>query len=267
VVLGAKGWGGPGLQYSTTPGEYPSTRLRTGEHGDEHERFWRPFTVTDRSAGGTKKVEHFVAIAGNIGVGKTRLTGEIARMLGWEPYFEPVEVNPYLDDFYGDMVRWSFHLQVYFLSKRFEMHKKLVEGGVPCVQDRTIYEDAEIFARILHRRGKMDDRDYDNYVALFSVMMSYLRPPDLIIGLRASIETLVARIGQRGRDCEKDIDRDYLAELNRTYDDWFARAGTITQFMLVDTDKIDLLDQVEMTHLVEEVAGRVGYQLRLPFGG
>jgi deoxyadenosine/deoxycytidine kinase len=196
------------------------------------------------------KIEHFVGIAGNIGVGKTRLTGEIARMLRWEPYFEPVEVNPYLDDFYRDMNRWSFHLQIYFLSKRFMMHKRLVEAGVPCVQDRTIYEDAEIFARILHRRGKMDDRDYENYVALFEVMMSYLRAPDLIIGLRASVDTLLGRINHRGRDCEKEIDPDYLAELNRTYNEWFDRAADRTQFLLIDTDRVDLLDPDEMRRLV-----------------
>ncbi len=213
------------------------------------------------------RLDHFVGIAGNIGVGKTRLTSEMARLLRWVPYFEPVAVNPYLDDFYGDMKRWSFHLQVYFLSKRFMMHKRLVEGGVPCVQDRTIYEDAEIFARILHARGQMDDRDYESYVALFRVMASYLRPPDLIIGLKASVDTLMARIGQRGRDCEKTIERDYLEELNRTYNEWFERAGHITQFLLVDTDQIDLMNPTEMVGVVEEVAQRVGYQLELPLQG
>ncbi len=208
--------------------------------------------------------DHFVAIAGNIGVGKTRLTTELARLLGWVPYFEPVDVNPYLDDFYANMPRWSFHLQVYFLSKRFMMHRELVEKGVPCVQDRTIYEDAEIFARILHSRGNMDDRDYENYVALFDVMMSYLRPPDLIIALRASVDTLVGRIDQRGRDCEKEIPREYLEELNETYNSWFERAKGYAQVLLVDTDQVDLLSNEEMFRLVEEVAQRVGYQMELP---
>ncbi len=208
--------------------------------------------------------DHFVAIAGNIGVGKTRLTGEIARLLGWVPYYEPVEVNPYLDDFYADMKRWSFHLQVYFLSKRFMMHKQLVEKGVPCVQDRSIYEDAEIFARILHLRGEMDDRDYENYVALYRVMTHYLRAPDLIIGLWASVDTLLHRIAQRGRECERSISRDYLEQLNDAYASWFGRASGITQFLLVDTDRVDLLKDEEMRTLVEEVARRVGYQLELP---
>jgi deoxyadenosine/deoxycytidine kinase len=214
--------------------------------------------------GETARQDHFIAVAGCIGVGKTRLTKELSRILGWVPYFEPVDVNPYLDDFYADMNRWSFHLQIYFLSKRFMMHRELVENGVPCVQDRTIYEDAEIFARILHERGQMDHRDYENYVALFEVMMSYLRPPDLIIGLRASVDTLVERIGQRGRDCEKVIPRDYLEELNRNYELWWERARAYTQLLVVDTDQVDLLDTTEMIRLVEEVADRVGYQLEIP---
>jgi len=212
----------------------------------------------------TTPQDHFVAIAGNIGVGKTRLTREISRLLGWVPYFEPVDVNPYLDDFYADMRRWSFHLQVYFLSKRFMMHKELVDMGVPCVQDRSIYEDAEIFASILHTRGQMDERDYENYVALYRVMTHYLRPPDLIIGLWASVDTLVHRITHRGRSCEKSISRDYLEELNDAYASWFARASGLTQFLLVDTDRVDLLREDEMHCLVEEVARRVGYQLELP---
>lgn len=188
----------------------------------------------------------------------------MARILGWVPYFEPVDVNPYLDDFYRDMKRWSFHLQVYFLSKRFMMHKELVEKGVPCVQDRSIYEDAEIFARILHDRGQMDDRDYENYVSLYRAMIGYLRPPDLIIGLWASVDTLLERIRHRGRDCERSISRDYLEQLNEAYASWFARASDITQFILVDTDRIDLLQPEQVQLLVEEVARRVGYQLELP---
>jgi deoxyadenosine/deoxycytidine kinase len=220
--------------------------------------------IKSNAEGDAPRQDHFVAVAGCIGVGKTRLTRELSRILGWVPYFEPVDVNPYLDDFYGDMNRWSFHLQIYFLSKRFMMHRELVENGVPCVQDRTIYEDAEIFARILHERGQMDDRDYENYVALFDVMMSYLRPPDLIVGLRASVDTLMERIGQRGRDCEKVIPRDYLEELNRNYELWWQRAKAYTQLLVVDTDEVDLLNSSEMIHLVEEVARRVGYQLEIP---
>jgi deoxyadenosine/deoxycytidine kinase len=208
--------------------------------------------------------DHFVAIAGNIGVGKTRLTTELARRLGWVPYFEPVDINPYLEDFYKDMNRWSFHLQIYFLSKRFMMHKELVENGVPCVQDRTIYEDAEIFARILHQSGQMDERDFENYLALFDVMISYLRAPDLIICLRASVDTLLERINQRGRSCEKTIPRDYLETLNNAYHSWWDRARSLTQLLEIDTDRVDLLSEGAMGELVEEVARRVGYQLEIP---
>ncbi len=213
-----------------------------------------------------RRQDHFVAIAGNIGVGKTRLTTELSRLLGWVPYFEPVDVNPYLDDFYRDMPRWSFHLQVYFLSKRFMMHKELVENGVPCVQDRSIYEDAEIFARILHSSGQMDDRDFENYLDLYKVMTLYLRPPDLIICLRATVDTLVERISQRGRDCEKEIPRAYLETLNDAYEAWWERAGQLTQLLQVDTETVDLLSEDAMRDLVEEVALRVGYQMELPLG-
>ena len=141
----------------------------------------------------------FVAVAGNIGSGKSSLTTMLGNHFSWRPYLESVEDNPYLADFYGDMKRWSFHLQIYFLSHRFTNHKQIVELPESVIQDRSIYEDAEIFARNLHEIGNMDNRDYDNYVALYHVMTEYLRPPDLMIYLRASVDTLKKQILKRGR--------------------------------------------------------------------
>jgi deoxyadenosine/deoxycytidine kinase len=189
------------------------------------------------------KPRYFLGVAGNIGVGKTHLTRWLGETLRWETFFEPVVDNPYLDDFYGDMSRWSFHLQVYFLSKRFEMHRKMMDGMLSCIQDRTIYEDAEIFARTLYANGSMDDRDFENYQALFRCMTSYLLAPNAIIYLRASVDTLVQRIAHRGRGCEKSIDRDYLQTLNEAYDDWAARSAPEMRFIVVDTDGLDRIEK------------------------
>ena len=143
--------------------------------------------------------KYFVAVAGNIGVGKTTLTRTLAAQLGWRCYLEPVIDNPYLDDFYRDMSRWAFHLQVYFLSKRFVSQREIELAQVSCVQDRTIYEDVEIFARTLHHRGHLVGRDWENYRNLFHAMTAYLTPPDLIIYLRCDVDTLLSRIRRRGR--------------------------------------------------------------------
>ena len=166
----------------------------------------------------------YVAIAGNIGVGKTTLTRLLSEKLAWKPYYEKVINNPYLPDFYNDMSRWSFHLQVYFLSSRFRNQKEINEWPSSCIQDRSIYEDVEIFARTLYKQGYMSQRDYDNYRDLFSIMVSYLRKPDLIIYLKAPIEKLVKHIRKRGRDYETHIDEAYLAALNDAYDAWIEEA-------------------------------------------
>jgi deoxyadenosine/deoxycytidine kinase len=207
---------------------------------------------------------HFLAVAGNIGVGKTYLTRFLGERLGWEIFYEPVIDNPYLDDFYADMRRWSFHLQVFFLSRRFEMHRKMMHNLLSCVQDRTIYEDAEIFARTLHQTGAMDARDYENYQALFASMTSYLRPPDVVIYLRAGVDTLLHRIEQRGRLCEKNIDRSYLELLNQAYDDWAARCAPDLRFVVVDTDG---LERVEMHPAIVKLVAEVerGRSLREAF--
>lgn len=166
----------------------------------------------------------YIAIAGNIGVGKTTLTRMLSEKLGWKAFYERVVDNPYLSDFYEDMKRWSFHLQVFFLSSRFIDQKKITEWPDSCIQDRSIYEDVEIFAHTLHKNGNMTDVDYKNYQDLFYTMVSYLRKPDLIIYLRSSIESLKEHIRLRGRDYEQDIDPDYLAELNEAYEEWIDRA-------------------------------------------
>ncbi len=199
----------------------------------------------------------FIGLAGNIGVGKTTFTKKMADVFGWSPFYESVADNPYLSDFYGDMKRWSFNLQIYFLHHRFKVQKEIFElsGGV--VQDRTIYEDVEIFARNLYEMGRMDDRDWENYQNLFSIMTDYLRKPDLIIYLKASTDTLQTRIHSRGRDYEISIDPEYLHQLNVAYDQWTSRLKDIPvlkietdQFNIFrDTDQFEsILDQVK-THL------------------
>ena len=171
-----------------------------------------------------EKQKLFVAIAGNIGAGKTTLTKKLSQHLGWKAYFEKVINNPYLNDFYHDMKRWSFHLQIYFLSQRFKSQKEIFEWPGSCVLDRSIYEDVEIFAYTLHEQGFMTDRDYENYRELFYTMVPYLRKPDLILYLRSPVERLLKHIHSRGRDYEKTIDVNYLIRLNQAYDNWIDRA-------------------------------------------
>ena len=184
--------------------------------------------------------KHFIAIAGNIGVGKSSLVRLLAARLGWTPFYEAVDENPYLSDFYQDMRAWSFHSQVFFLSKRLRHHRALLDHPDSVIQDRSIYEDAEVFAKNLHRQGHMSDRDYGCYRELYEVLTLYLPPPDLVVYLRASTETLIKRITQRGRDYERDISNEYLARLNSLYDEW------IDQFILcpVLTIPADSLDYV-----------------------
>lgn len=187
-------------------------------------------------------VPFYVAIAGNIGVGKTMVTDLLGERLGWDTYYEPVDNNPYLDDFYADMRRFSFHLQVFFLSKRWELQRTILETGHSAVQDRTIYEDTEIFARILYRRGLMEERDYLNYQALFNCMVVYLRPPDLILYMRAQPDAILSRISARGRDCEKGIDPDYIRELHEAYEHWSQRMHRIAPVHVIDTERVNLRD-------------------------
>ena len=181
-------------------------------------------------------------MAGNIGVGKSMVTTMIGEIFGWRMYFEPVINNPYLEDYYKDMKRWSFHLQVYFLSQRFEVQKQILDDPRSAVQDRTIYEDAEIFAPTLHLRGCMDDRDYQNYREVFRNMVSFLQPPDVIIYLHCRPETALERIQQRGRSCESDIPLDFLQGLHAAYGDWIERAPALCPVRTIDTERVNLRD-------------------------
>jgi deoxyadenosine/deoxycytidine kinase len=197
----------------------------------------------------------FVAVAGNIGAGKSSLTRLLSERFGWKPYFESVDDNPYLPDFYADMRRWSFHLQIYFLANRFKHHKRMTESGEPVIQDRSIYEDAEIFARNLHDIGKMDDRDYSNYVSLFQVMTDYLKSPDLMIYLRASIDTLLLQISRRGRSFEQGIQREYLEQLNKHYESWISsyhRGPVLT----IESDNLDFVNKQEDLNRIVELVRR-----------
>ncbi|MEO5616502.1 MAG: deoxynucleoside kinase [Candidatus Eisenbacteria bacterium] len=210
---------------------------------------------------------YFLAIAGNIGVGKTELTNRLSAELGWPAYYEPVIQNPYLDMFYADMPRWSFHLQIYFLSERFKAQVEIGRSELPFIQDRTIYEDAEIFARTLTEQGSMTEVDFSNYRALFDVLVSYLRKPDLIIYLRATPEVLMERIARRGRASEKGIGIDYIARLNRAYDDWMRRARAELEVLEIDTDHIPLQGETEaFRSLVDDLKRRYPQQAELHFG-
>jgi deoxyadenosine/deoxycytidine kinase len=211
---------------------------------------------------------YFLAIAGNIGAGKTELTNRLSAELGWLAYYEPVIQNPYLDMFYLDMERWSFHLQIYFLSERFKAQVEIGKSALPFIQDRTIYEDAEIFARTLHDQGSMTQVDYENYTALFGVLTSYLRPPDLILYLKASPEALMERIAKRGRASEQGIGIDYITRLNRAYDDWMRRARAEHEVMEIDTDRVPLQGETEaFRRLVEDLKRRYPRQAELDLPG
>lgn len=183
----------------------------------------------------------FVAIAGNIGSGKTTLTKMLSQRFGWKPHFEAVTNNPYLADFYSDMERWSFPLQIFFLNNRFKAHQSIAAGTESAIQDRSIYEDANIFARNLVDTGKMQRRDFDNYLELFSTMTSYLTPPDLVLYLRKSLPKLKERIQLRGRDFEQNIPDSYLSSLNEYYDDWLRRYSDGKKLIL-ETDELDFIN-------------------------
>jgi deoxyadenosine/deoxycytidine kinase len=195
----------------------------------------------------------FIAVAGNIGAGKSSLAKLLGERFRWKPYFESVDDNPYLADFYADMNRWSFHLQIYFLANRFKCHKEIVESSESVIQDRSIYEDAEIFARNLFDIGKMTERDYSNYVSLFHVMMEYLKAPDLLIYLRASVDTLTKQITKRGRDFEQGIERSYLQQLNILYEDWVARYK-LGPLLVIESDNLDFVGrQPDLDYIIARV--------------
>lgn len=203
-----------------------------------------------------QKEKKYIAIAGNIGAGKSSLTSLLGKNFGWQTYFESVDDNPYLSDFYEDMRRWSFNLQIYFLSSRFQHQKKLMELDVSIIQDRTIYEDVEIFAKNLHEMGLMSDRDFKNYSALFDEMVQYLKAPDLLIYLRADVPTLVRQIQQRGREYENTIRIEYLERLNRLYEDWIDRYDQ--EKLIIDTDNLDFVNnQGDLGKVLELIEQRL----------
>lgn len=185
-----------------------------------------------------------IAIAGNIGSGKTTLTRLLAKHFQWEPHFESVDDNPYLHSFYDDMRRWSFNLQIYFLNSRFRQIVKIRESGIKVIQDRTIYEDAHIFAPNLHEMNLMTTRDFDNYRSLFELMVSFIQPPDLLIYLRANVPTLVNQIQKRGRDYEESIRLDYLKSLNERYEKWMG-SYTEGKKLIVNVDNLNFADKPE----------------------
>jgi len=185
-----------------------------------------------------KKV--FVSIAGNIGSGKSSLTNLIAKEFNWKPYYEKVNNNPYLKDFYNDMNRWSFNLQVYFLSHRFKTHKEILDKKKSVIQDRSIYEDAEIFAKNLYKLGKMNKRDYENYRKLFQEMTYFLKPPDLLIYLRSGLPKLIKQIKLRGREFEKNIDTGYLDRLNTSYEEWITHYK-LGRCLIIENEELDFV--------------------------
>ena len=182
-----------------------------------------------------------IAVAGNIGSGKTTLTGQLAKQCGWDAHYEDVESNPYLHSFYEDMQRWSFNLQIYFLNSRFRQIVTIRNSGKDVIQDRTIYEDAHIFAPNLHSMNLMETRDYENYSALFELISSFIKPPDLLIYLRSSIPNLVKQIQKRGRDYEESIRLDYLKSLNERYEAWITKYK-LGKLLIVDVDDINFAD-------------------------
>ncbi|MCG6190207.1 deoxynucleoside kinase [Maribellus maritimus] len=198
-----------------------------------------------------------IAVAGNIGAGKTTLSGLLAKHYKWTPHYEDVDENPYLNDFYNDMQRWSFNLQIYFLNSRFKQIIDIRKSGKTIIQDRTIYEDAEIFAPNLHSMGLMSTRDFTNYKTLFDLMVSLIQPPDLLIYLRASIPTLVNQIQKRGREYENSIRLDYLKQLNERYETWI-KSYTMAKLLVVNVDDLDFTANPEdLSFIIDKIDAQI----------
>ncbi|MBO2523100.1 MAG: deoxynucleoside kinase [Bacteroidetes bacterium] len=195
-----------------------------------------------------------IAIAGNIGSGKTTLTRLLSKHFGWKPHFEEVDNNPYLESFYEDMKRWSFNLQIYFLNSRFRQVMDIRKSGEDIIQDRTIYEDAYIFAANLYDMGLMETRDYQSYQQLFELMSTFLQAPDLLIYLRASVPTLVRQIQKRNRDYEQSIRLDYLKALNKRYENWIANYNK-GKLLIIESDNIDLEKPEDLSVVIDQING------------
>ncbi|KAF0238994.1 MAG: deoxyadenosine [Prolixibacteraceae bacterium] len=198
-----------------------------------------------------------IAVAGNIGAGKTTLTGLLAKHYKWTPHFEDVDENPYLNDFYNDMQRWSFNLQIYFLNSRFKQITDIRKSGKTIIQDRTIYEDAEIFAPNLHSMGLMSTRDFNNYKTLFNSMVSVIQPPNLLIYLRASVPTLVNQIQKRGREYESSIRIDYLKQLNDRYEKWI-NIYKLGKLLIINVDDLDFTTRPEdLSFIIDKIDAQI----------
>jgi len=195
--------------------------------------------------------KYFVAIAGNIGVGKSTLTALLTARLGWEPVYEAVDENPYLADFYADMPRWSFHSQTFFLARRLQQHFDLLQQGQSVVQDRSVYEDAEVFARNLYLQGHLSERDWQTYYDLFRTLTLLLQPPNLVVYLKASVPALLDRIAQRGRDYEQGMAPAYLERLNDLYEQWIA-GFTLCPVLVVETDDLNYVQHEAHLSLVAQ---------------
>ena len=198
-----------------------------------------------------------IAIAGNIGSGKTTLTRLLAKQYKWEPHYEDADNNPYLNDFYEDMQRWSFNLQVYFLNSRFNQVLEIRKSGKTIIQDRTIYEDAHIFAPNLHSMGLMTSRDFNNYFELFKLMSSLIEPPNLLIYLRASVPTLVNQIQKRGRDYENTIRLDYLTRLNERYEAWVS-SYDLGKLLIIDVNNLNFNDNPkDLSYIIDKIDAEI----------
>ncbi|MDQ4076001.1 MAG: deoxynucleoside kinase [Chloroflexota bacterium] len=194
-------------------------------------------------------MKRFVAIAGNIGVGKSTLTALLEKRLGWETFYEAVNDNPYLADFYEDMERWAFHSQIFFLSRRLQHHRHILDHPASVIQDRTVYEDAEVFAKNLALQRKMDEQDYATYCELYEAIIFFIPPPDLIVYLRASVDTLMRRIAQRGRDFERSISQEYLQQLNDLYEIWITKFD-LCPVLTIPSDRLDFVEDEEYLLLI-----------------
>lgn len=194
-------------------------------------------------------MKKFITVAGNIGVGKSTLVEKLSHSLGWEPYYEPVAQNPYLSDFYADMHAWSFHSQIFFLIHRLRIHNELAQSPDSVIQDRSIYEDAEVFARNLSLQGYFQPRDYETYTALYQTLVKTLIPPDLVVYLKAGTSTLQKRIAKRSRDYEKSINPDYLDQINRLYDEWLD-SFSLCPKLTIPADNLDYVEQPSHLDLI-----------------
>jgi deoxyadenosine/deoxycytidine kinase len=205
----------------------------------------------------------FVGICGNIGVGKSAFARLLGERMKWDVYYEPVAENPFLEAFYADMRRWAFHLQIYLLAERFKAQKRFVEQGRPFIQDRTIYEDGEIFARVLYERGAMETREFESFLSLFREMVELLPFPGLLVYLKADPPALLRRIAQRGRACEAGVTEEYLTQLARAYDAWIESVRGRCSIMEIDTEQIAFPPSEE---LIAQIRARI-LQARTNCGG